>query len=181
MIRNMTFRLRDNRGYKIFLSLHISIRERGSYQYECERHINTRADIISIRIISIRKRASNHINTTALGHINMSLAHHQSKKWSVRNLCGFISIREGDISVMNPKGIRKSYQYDRSSIISKWVGHPSSRYERVFIISIGEGGGHINRTAATMCPWEIHNYSIWLWHINTRASTMNLKESIKNP
>ena len=80
MTRKMTVKLRDNRGYKILLSLIISIREVGSYQYEGESHINTRAVIISIRIISIRKRGSNHINTTASGHINMSFAHQKSKK-----------------------------------------------------------------------------------------------------
>jgi len=80
MTRKMTVKLRDNRGYKILLSLLISIREWCSYQYEGEDHLDTRAGIISIRIISIRKRASNHINTTASGHINMSFVHQKSKK-----------------------------------------------------------------------------------------------------
>ena len=116
-----------------------------SYRYESGAHINTRE-----RIISIREPASFRYESSRYerGHPIISIRQPRVISiWalSIRNLkrirkksVWFHLDKRGDISVMNPKGIRESYQYDRSSIISKWGCISSYQSERNRIISIGE-------------------------------------------
>ena len=159
-----------------------------SYRYERGGHINT-----SVRDISMRESTSFRYESSRYESEDPIISIRQPRVISIwvlpiRNLkrirkksVWFHLDKRGDISVMYPKGICKSYQYDRSSIISKWGRISSYQSERESNHINRRAGGHINQTAATMCPWVIHKESI-RFGISIRERLRWIrKKSIKNP